>query len=196
MKDNNDYCDHCHNQDDQIYKNEQYDLNYSTKSNNDPNKLLEKYDSLEHQINRINCFLLDLSKEIDNMRIINNIYNGELKLAINGLCTNNRFDGNYLIINNKLDIWSEENKKIVINNSSGKICMNKFTKNIKKISGIIKIYNNDNNQLYNGIITNDGREKSGKINIVYKLSNRPLIPLGIRFNGVIMIKMTAILKQN
>lgn len=87
---------------------------------------------------------------------------------------------------------------IVLNSLSiettyGKILFKNFNHlfNNCVLSGVINIYNEDTNHIYSGIIFPhlDNKSNNNKKIIMNKLSNRPIIPIGISFKAIISINI-------
>lgn len=82
----------------------------------------------------------------------------------------------------------------------------KLTKNVNKIyfknlkikfdqsnvSGTISIYNKQNGVMYSGIITKCDKDNN---NLMYMISNRPIMPILTEFSGIIQIEICVVKKN-
>ena len=87
-----------------------------------------------------------------------------------------------------IKLWQDIHESdIEITNNIGSINLYDIDIYNYSISGTVSIYNLDNNHLYQGIITDEYINNMKTVKLY--LSNRPIIPLSIKFKGVIIIEI-------
>ena len=161
---------------------------------NDIGQIISDLDTLRTNINTCENPL----PVCENNLIVNNnilIKHGYLNVSFTGITLMERLIAGYSVVGNKVHlIMTEKTNKITIDNLCGKINIGKLPIDISGASfyGQISIFSNENNQLYSGIILLDSDEYLRKPVFMFKLSNRPLLPLGFSFGGIISVEIKAI----
>lgn len=145
-----------------------------------------KINALDNKINIFNEKIDKVKTDITNLNLYQS--NGTIIMTIRSLnliipssCYN---FNNVTCIDNTMQL-----SNIKFTDTTGTITFDK-TFNLANINifGTIYFYCSDNGSIYNGII------RSTSSSILYIMSNRPLLPLGIQLNGTLLISLKIISK--
>lgn len=143
---------------------------------NDCNTLIKNdINELYKTIENLKLCVIDLKKQVSNSP--SNYHIGKIKINIDNLhdlyvCLN------YISFNNTIFIYGSYNGCITINDlkSTIKLIDSCFNLTCYESSGTIDILNHNNDTIYNAIVLDK---------LKMEISSRPLIPIGINFNGTI-----------
>jgi len=168
-------------------KNSAIIRNINNSADNDDIKILfDNVHYIREKINNIDGDLYNLSKNKFSEFVITLFFdNISIKNNFKTTCLENY---NFWFVNGNQEFCS-----IIIKDITGKLSFSgfeKFTKNNKlskhcTINGSIKILNLETDHIYSGIIYSQSVKEKKIVN--FKLSNRPMIPIGLKFKGIISI---------
>jgi len=196
------------NNDNTDSQNEDHQEAIGTNKNivNEQNKINTDMNNLKNTMNKHMQRWQDLNDKFDILKNLLNDYrqkNKKINGAINVsfLTPNNGFiceiSSNYIIIKNNIFLWASANfnniylKKPEINISLSGL---PFQINKNNCCGTINIFNNDVRHIYCGLAANICQNQNN--NIIFKLSNRPVIPLEVSFPGTIQINIVCEINRN